>query len=53
MLWVVRVCIFASISMVSGVALGIAFGFHTAELIILGTSCVIGLTMIVPAILTG
>jgi len=36
--------------MASGVAIGIAFGFHTAELIILCVSCIISLLTIVPSI---
>jgi hypothetical protein len=48
MLWVVGACVFTSISMVSGLALGMAFGFHAAELIILGISCVISLTTVIP-----
>jgi len=50
MLWVVGACVFTSISLTSGIALGLAFGFHTAELIILGTSCVISLILVVPTI---
>lgn len=49
MLFVVQLCIFTSIAVVSGTALGLAFGFHTAEIIILLISCAISLTTFVPS----
>ncbi len=50
MLWIVRICIFTSIAMASGGALGLAFGFHTIELILLLISCTLSMSTFIPAV---
>lgn len=50
MLWIVRLCTFAGVSMVSGLALGLAFGFHTVEVIIIGVFCCICLGLMIPCL---
>lgn len=50
MLWVVGACVFSSVSLASGAALGLAFGIHTAEAIILVISCGIMLITFFPSV---
>ena len=50
MLWIVRLCAFASVGMVSGIALGVTFGFNTIELIIVGISTAIAMITIIPSL---
>ena len=48
MLWIVQLCVFTGITMASGLALGLAFGFHTAEIILLVIFSVISLSTMIP-----
>ena len=50
MLWIVRVCAFTEVSMLSGLALGLAFGFHTVELIVMMVFCLIAAILIIPSL---
>lgn len=50
MLWIVRLHAFAGVGMLSGLALGLAFGFHTVELIITMVFCCISLGLIIPSL---
>ena len=49
MLWIAGICIFSSVSLASGLALGLTFGVHTFELIIMVTFCGIMLITFVPS----
>lgn len=48
MLWIVRLCAFASVGMASGAALGLAFGFHTIEIIFVCVLCAIAMITVIP-----
>ena len=50
MLSVVGVCIFSSVGMMSALAWGLTFGFHTIELIILAVFTIVGLFLIIPSL---
>jgi hypothetical protein len=50
MLWIVATCVFASVALVSGTALGLAFGFHTFDMIILMICCVFMLITFFPSV---
>ena len=50
MLWIVRVYAFAAVGMLSGIALGVAFGFHTVELIVMMVFCCISLGLMIPSL---
>lgn len=50
MLVVVKLCVFASVALISGLAIGLAFGFHTAESIIFLACCAVMLLTLLPSI---
>jgi hypothetical protein len=50
MLWIVATCVFASVALVSGTAVGLAFGFHTFDMIILMICCVFMLITFFPSV---
>lgn len=49
MLWVSRACMFSSVGLGSGAALGVTFGFNKFEIIILLVSCSICAVTILPS----
>jgi hypothetical protein len=49
MLWVVGTCVFSSVSLASGGALGLAFGMRTVETIILAVFCGIMFITVIPS----
>ena len=50
MLWIVRLCAWAGVGMLSGGALGLAFGFHTVDMIIMMVFCIIAMILTIPFI---
>jgi hypothetical protein len=50
MLWIVGACVFSSVSLASGVALGLAFGVRTIETIMLAVFCGIMFITVIPSI---